>query len=193
MCPLQYIHHSPVIFNQFTKSDLMYMSENYVCMYIYIHICNLKFLWLTPYCTVPVITASAECCFLAGQSLHCSLCIYVLLLLKENDLHPSKPCTLACTGPLEVVMRAPLILLFCLSSTLFTHILPTLSFFVPILIHIPYSRLHDFSHLTAGLMRGYPATKQRTSSWAKELAPSSSEPVRTLMVTSPSLSGICFS
>lgn len=109
----------------------MYMSENYVCMYIYIHICNLKFLWLTPYCTVPVITASAECYFLAGQSLHCSLCIYVLLLLKENGLHPSKPCTLACTWPLGVVMRAPLILLFCLSSTLLIHILPTLNFFVP--------------------------------------------------------------
>lgn len=108
----------------------MYMSENYVRMYIYIHLCNLKFCWLTPYCTVPVITVSAECCFLAGQSLHHSLCIYVLLLLKENDLHPSKLCTLACTWPLGVVMWAPLILLFCLSSTLLIHILPTLNFFV---------------------------------------------------------------
>lgn len=61
------------------------------------------------------------------------------------------------------------------------------------LSHVPDSCLHDFSHLAAGLMRGYPATKQRTSSWPKELAPSSSEPVRILMVTSPSLSGICCS
>lgn len=111
----------------------MYMSENYVCMYIYMHICNLKFLWLTPYCTVPVITVSSECCFLAGQSLHCSLCIYVLLLLRENGLHPTKPYTLACTWPLGVVMWAPLILLFCLSSTLLIHVLPTLNFFVPYL------------------------------------------------------------
>lgn len=79
---------------------------------------------------MPVITVSAECCFLAGQSLHCSLCIYVLLLLKENGLHPSKPFTLACTWPLGVVMWAPLILLFCLFSTLLIHILPTLNFLV---------------------------------------------------------------
>lgn len=109
----------------------MYMSENYACIYVYTHICNFKFLWVTPYCTVPIITVSAEYCFLAGQSLHCALCIYMLLLLKENGLHPSKPCTLACTWPLGVVMWAPLILLFCLSSTLLIHVLPTLNFFVP--------------------------------------------------------------
>lgn len=127
---MQYIHHSPVTFNQLTKSNLMYMSENYVCRHIYIHICNLKFLWLTPYCTVPVITLSSECSFLAGKSLHCSLCIYVLLLLRENGLHPSKPCDLAYTWPLGVIIWAPRILLFCLSSTLLIHILLILCFFV---------------------------------------------------------------
>ena len=164
---------------------------------ICILICNLKSLWLTPYCTVPVITVPAECCFLAGQSLYCSLCIYVLLLLKENGLHPSKPCFLACTWPLGVVVYMTLYILwsFCFvfpPPRLFTFSLPSTFLFLT-LIHVPYSRLHNFSRSTAGLMRGYPATKQRTPSWAKELAPSSSEPVRTLTVTSPSLSGICFS
>lgn len=102
-----------------------------MCVYIYIHICNSKFLWFTPYCTVLVITVSAECCFLTGQSLHCSLCIYVFLLLKENGLHPSKPCILACTWPLGVVMWVLVILSFSLFSTLLIHGLPTFSFFVP--------------------------------------------------------------
>lgn len=168
------------------------MSESYVCIYVYIHIFHLKFLWLTPHCNVSVITVSAECCFLADQSLHCSLCMYMLLLLKENDLHPSNPCTSAYTWPLGVAMWAPLILLFSSLHPAYSCVLPTLNFFIPHLNSHPYSHLHDFSHLTAGLMRRYPATKQRTSSWAKESAASSSEPVRTLMVTSPSLSGICF-
>lgn len=38
VCSSQYIHHSPVIFNQFTKSNLMYVWELcvYVCVYVYI-------------------------------------------------------------------------------------------------------------------------------------------------------------
>lgn len=92
-----------------------------MCMYVYIHICNLKFLWLTPYCTVPVITVSAECCFLAGQSLHCSLCMYMLLLLKENGLHPSNPRTLVYPRPLGVATWAPLILLFSSLHPTYSH------------------------------------------------------------------------
>lgn len=113
LCVFHAIYPSqPSNFQSVCQKAIWCMSENYVCMYVYIHICNLKFLWLTPYCTVPVITVSAECCFLAGQSLHCSLCMYMLLLLKENGLHPSNLRTLAYPRPLGVATWAPLILLF---------------------------------------------------------------------------------
>lgn len=48
-------------------------------------------------------------------------CMCVLLLLKENGLHPPNPCTSACTWALGVAMWAPLILLFSSLHPAYSH------------------------------------------------------------------------